>query len=500
MGRLTPVFRISLGLAVLTCAILVLMDLLGLVPETRDKELESRIQIVETLAIQTIPAVENDNFASIRQALFVAVRRNDDLQSAGLRGSGGQLMISTGKHRQLWNPEPGPLSSATHVRVPIFRNGERWATLEVRFKGMADEGPAGLLASLWQKTLVRLLLLVGGLGFASYWIYMRRTLRHLDPSTVIPARVQAALDVMAEGVLLLDPRERIVLANTAFGACLGRTPESLLGVRLSTLGFRSPTAGAQQQELPWSKAIREGRRSMGTVLCIEPKPGEIRTFVLNVSPVLDGAGKPKGAIATFDDVTELEQQKAALEKAMANLEKSQDEIRLQNQELETLAKRDPLTGLANRRAFMEWFEIQFAHARAEGLDLQCLMADIDHFKRVNDSHGHAVGDEVICQIGQLLSTAVRNTDAVCRYGGEEFCIVLPGASKQTASEVAGRMCRTAHTPGFTRVPISVSFGTASIRSGAASVAELIDQADQALYASKKAGRDRVTLWEDISAG
>ena len=498
MGRLTPVFRISLGLAVLTCSILVLVDLLGIVPERRDEQLESRIKVVETLAVQTIPAVESDDFASIRDALFVAVRRNDDLQSAGLRGPRGQLMISTGKHRQLWNPESRALSSATHVRVPIYRNGKRWATLEVRFRGTADVGPSGLLESLWDRTLVRLLLLVGGLGFVGYWIYMRRTLRHLDPSAVIPARVQAALDVMAEGVVLLDPQERIVLANTAFGQRLGRTPESLLGVRLSTLNWRNPPSESRELEFPWWAAIREGRASTGTVLCIELEPGEVRTFVLNVSPVLDGGDKPKGAIATFDDVTDLEKQKAALEEAMTKLVKSQDEIRLQNQELETLAKRDPLTGLANRRAFMEWFEMQFAHARTEGLDLQCVMADIDHFKRVNDGHGHAAGDEVICRIGQLLSTAVRNTDAVCRYGGEEFCIVLPGASKQTAGEVAERMCRTARAPGFTRVPISVSFGTASIRSGAATIAELLDQADRALYASKKAGRDRVTLWEDSS--
>ncbi len=107
MGRLTPVFRISLGLVVLTCAIVVLVDLLGMVPEPRDEALERRIQIVETLAMQTIPAVESEDFASIRDALFVAVRRNDDVLSAGLRASGGHLMISTVEHRQLWNPESG---------------------------------------------------------------------------------------------------------------------------------------------------------------------------------------------------------------------------------------------------------------------------------------------------------------------------------------------------------------------------------------------------------
>ena len=497
MGHLTPVFRISLGLAVLTSSLLVLVDLLGLVPEARDEALESRIQIVETLAMQTIPAVESEDFAAIRQALFLTVRRNDEVLSAGLRATRGHLLIATGDHHQLWDTESGNLSTAAQVRVPIAREGQHWATLEVRFRAAVD-GPVGLLKSLWQRTLIRLLLLVGGLGFVSYWVYMRRTLRHLDPSAVIPTRVQAALDVMSEGVLLLDPQGRIVLANIAFAARLARTPESLLGVQLSTLGWRSPTSEALGLEFPWWEAIREGRISTGTALSIEREPGDVRIFLLNVSPILDGWGKPKGAIATFDDVTELEHQKSALEEAMADLEKSRDEIRLQNQELETLAKRDPLTGLANRRAFMDWFETQFAHARSEGLDLQCVMADIDHFKLINDSHGHSAGDEVICRVSELLSSAVRSSDAVCRYGGEEFCIVLPGASNETACEVANRLCRKARSPGFARVPLSVSFGTASIRSGAESIAELLEQADRALYASKDAGRDRVTPWEDIS--
>jgi len=499
VGHLTPVLRISLGLAVLTCAILMIVDLLGVVPEPRNEALESRIQVVETLAMQTIPHVEKEDFASIRETLFVTVRRNADVLSAGLRSARGHLLISTREHRQLWDPESGAVSSATQVRVPVARNGKHWATLEVHFSAPESDGVSGVLESLWQRTIIRLLLLVGSMGFVGYWVYMKRTLRHLDPSAVIPARVQTALDVMSEGVLLLDPQGQIVLANEAFAARSGRTAKSLMGTQLSELDWRSTQPEARGVEFPWWEALREGRVSTGTPLSLEREPGDVRIFLLNVSPILDGWGKPKGAIATFDDVTELEHQKTALQEAMASLEKSRDEVRLQNQELEMLAKRDPLTGLANRRAFIEWFEIQFANARTEGVDLQCVMADIDNFKAVNDSHGHAVGDDVIRRVSELLSSAVRNSDAVCRYGGEEFCMVLPGASKEAASEAANRLCRNAHSPGFARVPVSVSFGTASIRSGAASIAELLDQADQALYASKEAGRDQVTSWEDISA-
>jgi len=284
VGHLTPVLRISLGLAVLTCAILMIVDLLGVVPEPRNEALESRIQVVETLAMQTIPHVEKEDFASIRETLFVTVRRNADVLSAGLRSARGHLLISTREHRQLWDPESGAVSSATQVRVPVARNGKHWATLEVHFSAPESDGVSGVLESLWQRTIIRLLLLVGSMGFVGYWVYMKRTLRHLDPSAVIPARVQTALDVMSEGVLLLDPQGQIVLANEAFAARSGRTAKSLMGTQLSELDWRSTQPEARGVEFPWWEALREGRVSTGTPLSLEREPGDVRIFLLNVHP------------------------------------------------------------------------------------------------------------------------------------------------------------------------------------------------------------------------
>ena len=458
--------------------------------------IESRIQLCEMLASQTAPAAERNDLASLRAALQVAVRRNDDVLSAGLRAPNGRLLVVSGDHRALWSPEAAEGSTSSHVRLPMFKNGKPWATIEVRFE---EIDTVGGLAGLWQRPLLRLIGLVSALGFVAYLVYMRKTLRHLDPSAVIPTRVQAALDVMAEGVLLLDQQERIVLANAAFGERLGRSSAKLLGKKASALGWKRPDAPRALEAYPWVEAIRKSEASTGTILRIETGPDEERVFAVNGSPVLDGWGRPKGAIVTFDDVTELERKTAELEEALVEIEKSQDEIRLQNQELEILAKQDPLTGVANRRAFFEWVDRQFAVAQRDGRSMCCLMADIDHFKRINDTEGHSTGDEVIRRVAEGLASEMRSGDVICRYGGEEFCMILPAAPIEAAAAVAERLRRKVELPGFTRVPVTVSFGVSSSAFGATKPGELIDQADEAMYASKQAGRNRVTRWDEMDA-
>jgi diguanylate cyclase (GGDEF)-like protein len=125
------------------------------------------------------------------------------------------------------------------------------------------------------------------------------------------------------------------------------------------------------------------------------------------------------------------------------------------------------------------------------------MVDIDHFKRVNDNHGHSAGDEVLQRVGEALKDEVRATDAVCRYGGEEFLLMFPDAQVEAAATVAERLRRKLRSPGFARVPITASFGVSSLAFGASTPTELINQADAALYASKEGGRDRTTRWDEL---
>jgi diguanylate cyclase (GGDEF)-like protein len=123
------------------------------------------------------------------------------------------------------------------------------------------------------------------------------------------------------------------------------------------------------------------------------------------------------------------------------------------------------------------------------------MADIDFFKKVNDTYGHAAGDEVIKMAANSLREVVRDMDMVARFGGEEFCVILPGAPLEQAQLIAER-CREKIAQKETNgIKVTGSFGVTSIRMGAVTANQLIQQADEALYYSKQHGRNQVTCWQ-----
>jgi diguanylate cyclase (GGDEF)-like protein len=153
---------------------------------------------------------------------------------------------------------------------------------------------------------------------------------------------------------------------------------------------------------------------------------------------------------------------------------------------------DPLTNLLNRRSFDQHLELEFARASRAGTPLSLLMADIDHFKAFNDRHGHAAGDEAIKLVARHLREGVRQGDVVCRYGGEEFAIILPGATCEEASRVAETLRASLDSRRLAGDAITLSIGAAcSLGEPFASATELFQTADEALYAAKAAGRNRV---------
>ena len=163
-----------------------------------------------------------------------------------------------------------------------------------------------------------------------------------------------------------------------------------------------------------------------------------------------------------------------------------------------MAATDGLTSLANRRSLDEALARDIARAeRTEGR-LSVVLLDLDHFKALNDAHGHLVGDNVLRAVAVKLREIGREYDTVARYGGEEFAVVLPGCSAAVGRKVAERL-RAAVEAADTEVPVTISCGVATYPADATDAKGLIQAADEGLYASKRAGRNRVTSASEARA-
>ncbi|MEE4112435.1 MAG: diguanylate cyclase [Desulfobacteraceae bacterium] len=172
------------------------------------------------------------------------------------------------------------------------------------------------------------------------------------------------------------------------------------------------------------------------------------------------------------------------------------EMRMAQEKLAEMSVRDELTGMFNRRYFREALEREISGAQRYGHGLALCMIDLDHFKRVNDAHGHLCGDRVLQEFGRLLNDSIRKYDVGCRYGGEEFAVILPDTSLDKASALCERFRQRVKEFEFTyealTLHITASVGVAARPAGGIITGrQLVDQADKALYQAKSQGRDRV---------
>ncbi len=331
-------------------------------------------------------------------------------------------------------------------------------------------------------------------------IYTLLIARAMKPSIlvqVMPDRVRQALDALTEGLLVLDERENILLANESFTQTVGLPAKELLGRNAATLPWVTDEP-ASADDFPWRRARVANRPQSNQMMRYRGRDDVQRIFSINSAPILSSAGGNRGTLVTLRDVTQLEGNRSELEAMLAMIKESRDEISQKNRELQILATQDALTGCFNRRAFFERFDAAFASARANQLPLACLMVDNDHFKSVNDTFGHPVGDEVLRRVGEILRHLHHPPMAACRFGGEEFCILLPGlslAQARDAAETIRREVAAIRLPGLPSLRLSVSIGVSDLSFHATEPQALINQADACLYAAKRAGRNCVVVYD-----
>ena len=171
------------------------------------------------------------------------------------------------------------------------------------------------------------------------------------------------------------------------------------------------------------------------------------------------------------------------------------------------AVKDPLTGLYNRRYAITHLRHQFEKALLNGNDLSIVMIDLDHFKRINDAFGHAVGDMVLCAVGDILKSALRASDLLARLGGEEFVVILPDTHQKAAIQIAQRLCRLIENIHLEAIPnrVTASIGVSALAkqddyfSQSDAYENLLMRADKALYAAKRGGRNQVSEYSETAA-
>jgi diguanylate cyclase (GGDEF)-like protein len=474
---------------------------LGLTSDERRALLDQRKKICETLAVQFSELAEAGEVGTIRKSMQSLVVGNADVMSTALVNITGETIAFAGDHDNHWESPGGDSSTPTHAQVPIFSGDEKWGTVQVSFAKTELD-----FSGLMEDPLVQFLAFLALAGFAAYMLFMKKSLKSLDPKAVIPDRVRSALDLLAEGVVMVDRKGDIVLANLAFASKAEKNVDALLGQSLSKMTWHSNDVKkkrVKEKNLPWVRAMKEGNTQTEVLLSLTTEGSDKRHFSINSSPIMDANETMRGAIVTLNDETALQQANSVLVDMMDKLKNSQEQAKLQNVELQRLATQDPLTNCLNRRSFFEQAELAWAKAVADGQPLSCIMTDIDRFKSINDKFGHAVGDQVIEAVAKVLTSSFRKTDLICRYGGEEFCVLMPGAELDQAVKVAeGARAAIAKTVGGqlnTKEPFEItsSFGLSSLKYGAKDIATLLNQADKALYLAKQSGRDKVSRWDQV---
>ena len=228
--NISPVTRLSFGLIMLIISAMLFAQLLGIVPDTREAELESRKIIAESLAVQVSAAIARDDPEAATTTLRAVVSRNDSVASVGVRTAANDLVAHAGNHQEKWKASFRSKSTATHVLVPLFKGDDRWGSIEVKFNSLG-----GADKRFYENSFLALLLFLGITGFVAYHIFLKRALRELNPDAVIPERVRTALNTLAEGVLIVDAREQIVFANQAFQEKVEIDAHELLGKSVNEL-------------------------------------------------------------------------------------------------------------------------------------------------------------------------------------------------------------------------------------------------------------------------
>lgn len=311
--------------------------------------------------------------------------------------------------------------------------------------------------------------------------------RSAQGGSVRPVPRSALVDQVQDLLIVIDPKQRIIDYNHAAAEWLVHDNTSLVG-QPAKQNLPQPLVDALINSdsgpvvMPWLPQGNYQDQSLNDQLAAE------HWFEVHISTLIVDQ-KPNGQLLMLRDVTRRHRAEIALEQ-------KQEELETANEHLELLANTDGLTGIANRRHTMAQLDIELERHRRSGLTLGLLLLDLDHFKLVNDQHGHATGDHVLIEATTCMTNTARENDCIGRIGGEEFAILVVDATPDGPAILAERIRQNIAALNLTSdaglpVPVKTSIGCVQYQGGRVDGPTLMALADQALYEAKHAGRNQV---------
>lgn len=307
-------------------------------------------------------------------------------------------------------------------------------------------------------------------------------------------RYRALFGQSHDAVFIIGFDGKYTEVNQRAAEMLGYSQEELLELDFSDMSAQRPKSQEVFEKLLRGETVPLYEREL------RKKDGETIIVEINAELVYDADGNPLHIQSVVRDITERKRDELALQEANEKLRRQLEEINELQDKLREQATRDSLTGLYNRRYLEETLQREFALAERHNSTVCLVMIDIDGFKGFNDTYGHDAGDFLLKGLGDLLRKGVRRSDISCRYGGEEFLIVMPGAPLKKGVERAERIRKAFRAGKFrhmgTKLDATLSLGVAIYPDHGQTWEEVIHAADRAMYGAKAAGKNRTRSARD----
>ncbi|MBL8815465.1 MAG: response regulator [Planctomyces sp.] len=314
MKNLTAATRITIGLVCSVIGILLTANFLGIMPDSDQEIVRGRIRLAECVALNASAFLSGDDPEGLEAVLQGLVDRNEDLLSAGIRRHDNVMIHFSTNHSELWPTNAELKSDSEHMWVELSRPGEiHWGRIEFCFRPIHN----WQYLSFLQNKVLQLVIFASVVGFISFRILLKMVLRNLDPSRAVPRRVREALDILAEGLMIVGMNDQILLANNALALTTGNRVESIIGRKAASLGF---SRRGTDSKAPWRDTLETQTAVSGVIMDFVNLRGEQRIFKVSCSPLIGNGGSLRGVMVSFDDVTVLEQNKVELRDAKEEAE------------------------------------------------------------------------------------------------------------------------------------------------------------------------------------